>query len=445
MARHFLQLYVLIVATLAAVSWGQERLWEMYDRRTIGEAAGENAPQAALLAVIEEQLSALPREQRPQFVADLANDSAVDLELVDLQDIAGGDTLTRLARGEVVWMSAAGDESWLMKGLRDDDRALLFRHAATDKQRGLLEWVLALVFFAAIALVIMAWLWPLTRDLQRLERSTLSFGNANWTFDAEIRPRSQVYSLAQAFRRMAARIESLIGSHKDMSNAVAHEIKTPLARMRFEIEMARAAGSPAALAEHLNNINTDIVELNNFVTAALDYAILERAEMMLNVAEHDFTLILPAVTDSVRRGAPPNLELRCEVEPAAVRVACDAHLIETVLKNLLYNATRYARARIHVTFRILPAGIYSLRVDDDGPGIPETDQQRVFGSFVQLGGRSGEKVGYGLGLAIVKRIVEWHGGEVEVTRSTLGGAGFHVQWPAVATLTDRPARRPLVA
>jgi two-component system, OmpR family, sensor kinase len=437
MARHFLQLYVLIVATLAAVSWSQERLWDLYERRNMASTVGENAPQTALLSVVESQLRKLPREQRPQFVADIANRTHVDLELLDLEEIAGSDALERLRQGEVVWMSGAGGEAWLMKGLRDDDRALLFRYTPTDAQRGLLEWILSLSFFAAIALVLMIWLWPLTRDLQRLERSTLSFGNANWTFDAPITSRSQVYSLAQAFRRMAQRIESLISSHKDMSNAVAHEIKTPLARMRFEIEMARAAATPALLTEHLNNINTDIVELNSFVTAALDYAILERAEVTLNIAEHDFTLILPAVTESVRRGAPSQLRILCEVDSNATRVSCDAHLIETVLKNLVYNATRYARKQIRVAFRMLPQGIYSLRVDDDGPGIAEADRQRVFGSFVQLGEPSGGKVGYGLGLAIVKRIVDWHGGDVAVSSSDLGGAGFHVQWPAAQANRDR--------
>jgi two-component system, OmpR family, sensor kinase len=432
MARHFITLYLLIVATLAAASWGQDRLWEMYDRRGIG-TAGDGAPQAAVLAVVEEQMRRLPHGERPQLVASLAARTGLNLELLDLQDIAGV-APERLARGETVWLSGAGGETWLLKGLRDDDRVLVFRFTPPDTRHGLLEWGLALAFFAAIALVIMIWLWPLTRDLQRLERATLSFGNANWKFDAPIKPRSQVHSLAQAFRRMAARIESLIDSHKDMSNAVAHEIKTPLARMRFEIEMARAATSPAALAGHLGNINDDIVELNDFVTAALDYAILERAEVALNLAEHDFTLILPAVTDSVRRGAPPALEIRCEVDPGAVRVNCDAHLIETALKNLLYNATRYARKEILVRFRVERPGRYSLQVDDDGPGIPVVDRERVFGSFVQLAPPSGgSKTGYGLGLTIVKRIVEWHGGEVEVASSTLGGAAFHMQWSGTRT------------
>jgi signal transduction histidine kinase len=429
MAYHFLRLYLLIVVTLAAVSWGQERLWQKYSRQGSAQIVAENPSQTALLTVVEEQLHKLPREERARFVKDLAAKTKVDLELLDSHDIAGGETLERLAGGGIELMSEADGRTWMLKGLLDDGRVLAFRYIVRDTERSPLDWLLALLFYAAIALVLMSWLWPLRRDLRRLEQSTTTFGNRNWAFEADIKSQSQVYPLAQAFRRMAARIDSLISSHKDMSNAVSHEIKTPLARMRFEIEMARTATNPEGLATHLNNINTDIRELNAFVTAALDYAILERAEVALNIAEHDFTLILPAVTESVRRSAPSALDIQCEVQSSAMRVSCDAHLIETVLRNLLYNAFRYARTTIRVTFVIQPNGLYGLHVDDDGPGIPEADRQRVFGSFVQLDQASGTKVGYGLGLAIVQRVVEWHGGTVAISQSSFGGARFSVEWP----------------
>jgi hypothetical protein len=63
------------------------------------------------------------------------------------------------------------------------------------------EWLLTLIFYAAIALVIMIWLWPLTRDLRALERATANFGNRHWQFDARVSPRSQVWSLAQTFKK----------------------------------------------------------------------------------------------------------------------------------------------------------------------------------------------------------------------------------------------------
>lgn len=428
MARHFLQLYLSIVLTLAAVSWGQERLWQAY--AASAQPPGANPPQAAVLAVLDQQLRSVPGERRASAVAELAHRTGLDLELLESQDIAGAGGISSLTRGRPVLMDGADGRAWILQRLENDERVLAFRFAADESQRGVLDRALVFVFYAAIALVIMLWLWPMTRDLRALERSTVQFGDPNWGFDAKIGPRSPIYPLAQAFRRMAIRIDGLIGSHKDMSNALSHEIKTPLARMRFEIELARTAADREALMRHLDHLNTDITELNAFATATLEYAMLERAEVALNVAQHDFTAIVPALAESVKRSARPDLAIECEIDTYATRVVCDVHLIETLLRNLLYNAIRHADRRIRVTFRLAGKSSYRLSVEDDGPGIPEADRERVFGSFVQLGRQSGEKVGFGLGLAIVRRIVEWHGGSAKVDRATLGGARFVIEWAA---------------
>jgi two-component system OmpR family sensor kinase len=428
MARHFFQLYLLIVATVAAASWAQGKLWETFATRTNAVTIAESQPQAAALNILNDQLRNVPHDARQQFVAGIAQRSGLNLELLEPHDNVGDDTLKRLSRGELAHMRAA-NEDWLLKSVANDGRVLAFHYSAPDMTRGPLDWTLAFLFYAAIALVIMAWLWPLTRDLRQLERSTTTFGDRAWKFDARIGPRSPVYPLAEAFRRMAARIDSLIGAQQDMTNAMSHEIKTPLARMRFEIEMARTAGDAQKVAAHLGHLDKDVAELDAFITAMLDYAILERAEVALNVRDHDLTLILPAVVDTFRRSGQEGPIIRCEVSPAATRVRCDAHLMETVVRNLLYNAVRYAKREIHVMFSVLRDGQYRLAVEDDGPGVPEADRDRVFNSFVQLDEPDRRKSGYGLGLAIVKRIVDWHGGKVMIYQCGLRGAGFSVTWP----------------
>jgi two-component system OmpR family sensor kinase len=426
MARHFLQLYFAIVVTLAIVSWGQDQLWHVY-----AESArpADSYPSAAVLTIIEQQLKSIPQDRWPAAVAELARSTGLDLEVMEPEELTGFEPAGPKPGEPALW-SDADNRVWALQRLGNSDRMLAFRFAAEETpQRTPLEWLLAIVFYAAIALVIMLWLWPLRRDLGALEHSTLRFGNRNWSFDAKISPRSPVASLADAFGRMARRIDGLISSHKEMANAMSHEIKTPLARMRFEIELARSAENREVLLQHLDHLTTDIAELNAFVTATLEYAVLERAEVALNIGQHDFTLIVPAVTESVKRSARHDLLLSYEVADDTQRVSCDAHLIETVLRNLLYNATRYAKQRVHVSFKAA-ADSYQLFVEDDGPGIPAPDRERVFGSFVQLGARSTSHTGFGLGLAIVKRAIEWHGGAASVDSSPLGGARFMIEWPA---------------
>jgi len=150
--------------------------------------------------------------------------------------------------------SSTGD-SWVLKRI-DDAHVLALKSPEPAGQKGPLEWGLTIMFYALIALVLMFWIWPLTRDLRVLEKAAAQYGNRNWRFDAGIKPHSQIYPLAQTFRRMAARIDGLIASHKDMSNAVSHEIKTPLSRMQFEIELAQQAHSMAEVKASLANFKT---------------------------------------------------------------------------------------------------------------------------------------------------------------------------------------------
>ncbi len=436
MARHFLSLYLLIVLTLGAVSWGQDKLWQAHG----GQGPADDKRLVVALFAVDNQLHNVPTEQWKPLIARLAAKAGVGLELFATADIVGRETLDKLKHGEVAYMqTGSATESWALKQL-NEDYVLALKSAEPDAQRGLLDWTLTLLFYAAIALMIMIWIWPLTRDLRTLENAAARFGRRNWVFEAGIKPRSQIYALAETFRKMAARIDGLIASHKDMSNAVSHEIKTPLSRMQFEIELAQQAQTVADVRKSLSHIKTDIAAIDDLVKATMGYAILERADMSLNIGTHNFTTLIPAIAEYVRRNARPEVRMRAAVQSGADKVVCDMHLLETVLKNLLFNAARYAKRDIRVSFNVHD-GVNYLFVDDDGPGIPEKDRNRALESFVQLEQSSSKKTGFGLGLAIVKRAIEWHSGEVVISRSPLGGARIAASWPAILPGQPVPAHK----
>ena len=427
MVRHFLGLYLLIVLTLAAVSWGQDKLFQAYGARD----GSDERVLAAALSAVESQLQSSPASDWKAVVDRVSVKTGGSYELFAAADIAGGKTLTELKRGKIAYMQAAQGETWALKQL-NDDYVLAFKSLPSETPRGPLEWLITTLFYAAMALVLMIWIWPLTRDLRTLEHAAARYGNRNWTFDARIKPRSQIYALAETFRKMALRIDGLIASHRDMSNAVSHEIKTPLSRMQFEIELAQEAKSVAGVKASLSNIKADIAAINDLVSATLNYAILERADLSINMGSHNLTTLLPAITEYVRNDIRPDIQICTELRGDTDNVSCDLHLIETVVKNLLYNAARYAKREVHLVFAVHD-GINQLLVDDDGPGIPAKDRQRVFGSFVQLESIQPNKTGFGLGLAIVKRAIEWHEGEVSIADSPSGGARVSAVWPIRST------------
>lgn len=429
MARHFLGLYLLVVVTLAVVSWGQDRLFQIFSKPD----PAEDRPVAAVMAVLADRLHGTPPGDWRSLIAGVASRTGVDVEVFATNEIAGADTLQKLSRGENAYMSSAGGDSWVLKRI-DDDHVLALRSREPAASRGPLDWGVTILFYALIALVLMIWIWPLTRDLRTLEKAAAQYGNRNWQFAAPIKPHSQIYPLAQTFRRMAVRIDGLIASHQDMSNAVSHEIKTPLSRMQFEIELSHNASSVEELRGTLSNIKADIEAIDGLVKATLGYAILERADLALNLAENNLTTLIPAIVESAQNSIRAGITVTSTVQPDALRVICDIHLFESVLRNLLYNAGRYAAGRINVVFAIRD-GRNELRVEDDGPGIPEAQRDRVFQSFVQLNPAAGRKVGYGLGLAIVKRAIEWHGGDVRIAASALGGALVLATWPVAPSGT----------
>ena len=192
--------------------------------------------------------------------------------------------------------------------------------------------------------------------------------------------------------------------------------------LRVIEDYARFVLNDGAISSGLKQIRHDLVN------ATMEYAILERADVVLNIGRHDFSILIPAIAESARRDAGRNSHLATEMRGTTDKVVCDVHLLESAYKNLLYNAMRFAKQEVRVTFEAGDS-INRLTVEDDGPGIPAEDRDRIFGSFVQLQ-RSGEmKRGFGLGLAIVKRVMEWHNGNVAVDTSPLGGARFTASWP----------------
>ena len=122
-----------------------------------------------------------------------------------------------------------------------------------------------------------------------------------------------------------------------------------------------------------------------------------------------------------------------EYLPVVLRhAAAERRYLHRILQNLVTNAVRYGRSRVRMRY-YLEGNLACLEVDDNGDGIPMAERKRIFEPFARLDqSRQRKSGGYGLGLSIVQRIVEWHGGRVEISTSDdLGGARFKVLWPRV--------------
>ncbi len=228
---------------------------------------------------------------------------------------------------------------------------------------------------------------------------------------------------------MADRIQSLISSHKELTNAVSHELRTPIARLRFGMEMLQDSTKEQDKSRFMKSMNEDIDELDQLVAEILTYARFDRDRPELEFQRQE---IHPWLCEVIRQATTGKDELSIEFEITGKDfkyARFDPLLLARALGNLLQNAKRYAQAEIKVVFS-RDNGYFQLSVEDDGDGIAEEFREQIFDAFNRLdASRDRGTGGYGLGLSIVQRISQWHGGEITVTDSPLGGASFVIRWP----------------
>lgn len=303
---------------------------------------------------------------------------------------------------------------------------------------GLVPPLLTLVFglgvFAAGAWLTARWI---ARPLQRLSHTARAFGEGDLGARARLERTDELGEVGFAFDEMAGRIQGLLAAEKELLANVAHELRTPLARIRVALEIAAEGDAEAAHAS-LGEIAVDLAELETIVDDILTAARLEAAEGGARRA--DFPLHLEDVApESVAERAAERLRERHPARALDVTLGSDLGLIEAdpvllrrVLDNLLENAHKYSpdpttRVALSVS---ADGGAVTFEVRDQGVGIPQEDLPRVFTAFFR-GDRSRSRGtgGVGLGLTLAKRIVEAHGGTMAVESAARQGTTVRVQVP----------------
>lgn len=239
----------------------------------------------------------------------------------------------------------------------------------------------------------------------------------------------------QELARLAHSLNRLLDSerlqqtrYRDSLADLAHSLKTPLAVLQTVAENLRA--QPAG-SEQASTLQDQIERMSQQIDYQLQRASLRRSGLV----RHQVTLA-PQVT---RLGealskvyGDKDIELECEVD-GNLQIPMEEGALLEMLGNLLENAYRLSRSRIRVRATVT-AGVYCLAVEDDGPGVPQNQRQRIIGR-----GERFDKAhpGEGIGLAVVKDIIESYGGELSLGDSPLGGAAFRIRLKAENPLLEK--------
>jgi signal transduction histidine kinase len=413
--RLYHQVYLTIIASLVLVVLTTSALWRFAARISPANRAFEMAGElaAAAVAPAEAPLDVQRRSIESLAVrlhADLALFSATRQPIVStgpplpLPDAAGETGGWYHGPFGPIWSLRLPDGRWLVARVEP-------RHARPG---------LAFIMFLggislAVALAALPVVRRLTGRLERLRTGVESLGAGEFAARVKVEGRDEVAQLAESFNRAAARIESLVNAHKMLLANASHELRTPLTRIRMGVELMRGAADPQRKAE----LERDIAELDQLIEEVLLASRLDAVDHLETQEEVD--LLALAAEECARYE-------RCALDGNPVALRGDPRLLRRMIRNLLENAARHGEPPIEVELRGM-GGRALLSVCDHGPGIPESERERLFQPFHRV---AGAESGSGLGLALVRQIARRHGGDVLYGPKGGCRSRFAVSLPAIA-------------
>ena len=321
------------------------------------------------------------------------------------------------------FQQASGLSQNLLGTLHLDDGTTL-RFAAervTDTRFSVYEALLSTALFAGGVLLAAAMVvHTLAAPLRRLARVADTIGHGPPVHVADQQGPREVRQVAKAMNAMQSRIASLVRDHTETLAAVSHDLRTPIARMRLRVGLLDASDTASAM-------EADLAEIEQMITTVL--AFLHGEGDPEPVRTVDLASILQTVVDDATdAGAAADY-----AGPDHCKVRARPVEIKRAFVNLVDNAVKYggsARVSLHDASPPGRRAAVRVRVEDDGPGIPPAELERVLEPFRRVDtSRNPELGGMGLGLAIVRRAVERDGGSVVLSNRLGGGLRAEVVLP----------------
>lgn len=316
--------------------------------------------------------------------------------------------LDQLNHGDVVAYEVA-EQSYFIRKI--GDQYFQFGPISTIEDEYQDQSLVVLIFYTALALLILIMLRPLFRDVYHLQNCAVEFGKHPSSQPLTISSNSSVYPLAKALYDMSHQLLEQMKLHKDLASIIAHEVRTPLARMKFVMQKIK----PVIAEKDLERLQTDVEALEDLAHNYLEFGINQ-------------------VTDENYLQPIQCKDIRQEIEKRFAQSATPIEFISNndthtfmghfpqlclAITNLINNAQRYAKSTIE--FSCHKENEYLvISIKDDGPGFTATQISSAAGN---------EHQGFGLGLYIVKQVMLRHSGKFNISKSHLGGANMSLYLP----------------
>ena len=317
------------------------------------------------------------------------------------------------------------------------DHHIQLRLVKTQTQHNRSDLVLTVGFYLGICIFMWWWLAPLTKRLSILNRATAQFASGDLDARISLTGVSYIRELETSYNRMAEQIQRLIEENRLLASSMSHDIRTPLACLRFGLDAAIDTQDKSKLNNYLERMENDLDQMEGMLNSYLEYATLEQKSYNISPT----MITSDELFNNCLHQVEPKLveqDIVLEFNNNTETLYIDPHWLARAIVNLLNNAADFAKTKIRVTVTQTQCDTY-IEIEDDGPGIDDENLEKVLKPFFQQENhRNREAKNYGLGLAIAAKVITWHFGEISVSRSkNLNGAHFTLRLPHKSQLQNK--------
>ena len=421
MHRLGISLLMVVVIAVIGAGWVIDLLFARIDKEDISTIRLLNDVGQQLAA----QIDANPNQELVS--TDYIVESNASLAIMARDEIALPASLqSQLESGKELTLES--DAGVVLYFNLPDSKQVLSINLPSGSQPGTgLRLLLTVAFYLSIIGFLLLWLSPLIRRLQRLAVVAKQFGEGDLERRIDTHPGSNIHDIEVEFNRMAQRIQGLLDDNRMLTGAVSHDLRTPLARLRFGVDSLAEQANDPRQSDYLTRISSDLNVMEQLVEVLLEFARLEQRLNDIPLRRIDIVPLLENIIEQVQDATDLTITLNAPREP--VWVLGDERYVTMLVNNLLQNAQKFGQQLVSVSISTLGSDV-CLSVEDDGPGLQVSDRERLLKPFERGDAPTGAKTSsYGLGLAIVQRIADWHGGLVTLGDSEVfNGARISVSF-----------------
>jgi two-component system sensor histidine kinase CpxA len=323
----------------------------------------------------------------------------------------------------------SGETYFVAISLREQPPA---RNLVKGVTHGFLGWRL-LILLAITAVVCYFLARSLTAPIGRLRRATRTFadGNLSIRIGTQIKGKNELAELAHDFDEMAGKIETLVGSQKNLLRDISHELRSPLARLGIALELVRQGEDSDTQNKALARIELEAERMNTMIGQLLNLTRLESGSRTVPLQKFDLRELLANLVEDANFEAETR---HCRVVCSAPEIAIytgSPELLAQALENVIRNGVKYTADHTTVSVDLTAAAeSWIIQVADQGPGVPDEALTKLFEPFYRVAAaRDRQSGGTGIGLAIAERAIKLHSGTITAKNRPKGGLLVEITLP----------------